>query len=199
MTLHAKSGSVAVDGAVTSTEGNVKATAKEAVTITADVTANKNLALTSENADIKQSTAAGIQAQMVTAVSAKGVDLQGTGNQFGTITVQSFDANAGIQGSVLVQDSADNLDLSIESAVNGDITVENKKSQGMLRVITELQANGDGADARGDITLQSDGSLQTDNRLTAANDVKAASTNGAVTVSDDVSASNNIELQSKET
>ena len=199
VTLSAKAGSVAVDGAVTSTEGDVKATAKEAVTITADVTAKQNVALTSENADIKQSATAGIQAQTVTAVSAKGVELQGKGNQFATITVQSFDANAGIQGSVLVQDSADNLNLSIESAVNGNITVENKKSQGTLHAITELQANGDGADAKGDITLQSDGSLQTDSRLTATNDVKAASTNGAMTVSDDVSASNNIELQSKET
>ena len=199
VTLHAKSGSVAIEDAATSTEGDVKATAKEAVTITADVTAKQNVALTSENADIKQSATAGIQAQTVTAVSAKGVELQGKGNQFATITVQSFDANAGIQGSVLVQDSADNLNLSIESAVNGNITVENKKSQGTLHAIKELQANGDGADAKGDITLQSDGSLQTDSRLTATNDVKAASTNGAMTVSDDVSASNNIELQSKET
>ena len=163
------------------------------------IKAGKNVTLTSAKGSVVQKTGTGIQGKTVTAVSAKGVELQGKGNQFATITVQSSDANAPLQGSVLVQDSTDNLNLSIESAVNGNITVENKKSQGTLHAITELQANGDGADAKGDITLQSDGSLQTDSRLTAANDVKAASTNGAMTVSDDVSASNNIELQSKET
>ncbi|MBO5590275.1 MAG: hypothetical protein J5923_03405, partial [Acidaminococcaceae bacterium] len=188
VSLLSTEGAITTNDTVTAETGNINATANGTVTTNANLSAAQGaITLTSENADIKQSATAGIQAQTVTAVSAKSVDLQGTGNQFETITVQSSTENAPIQGSVLVQDSADNLDLSIESAVNGDIAVENNKSQGTLHAITELLANGNGADAKGDIALKSDGSLQTNREITAANDVKLTSARGDVSINGDIS------------
>ena len=187
VTLKAEAGSVAINGAVTSTEQNVIATAKDTVAINADVKANQNVTLTSAKEGITQAATAGIQAQTVTAVSAKTVDLKGMGNQFDTITVQSSDENAGIQGSVLVQDSTDKLELSIQPVVNGDIKVENSKPKGLLQVSSDLQAKGDGAGAKGDITLKSDGNMQTDKKLTAANNVALTSTAGDVSIRGDVS------------
>ena len=116
--LYAEAGSVAINGALTSIDENVVATAEDAVTITANIEANQDVTLTSESAGITQTATAGIQAQTVTTASAEGVDLQGIGNQFGTITVQSSDENVGIQGSVLVHDSADKLVLSVQPVVN---------------------------------------------------------------------------------
>ena len=187
VTLKAEAGSVSINGAVTSTEQNVIATAKDTVAINADVKANQNVTLTSAKEGITQAATAGIQAQKVTAVSAKTVDLKGMGNQFGTITVQSSDENAGIQGSVLVNNSADKLVLSVQPVVNGDIKVENSKPEGMLQVSSDLQAKGDGADSKGDIALKSDGNMQTDKKLTAANNVDLTSTTGDVSIRGDVS------------
>ena len=187
VTLKAEAGSVAINGAVTSTEQNVIATAKDTVAINADVKANQNVTLTSAKEGITQAATAGIQAQTVTAVSAKTVDLKGTGNQFGAITVQSSDENAGIQGSVLVQDSTDKLEISIQPVVNGDIKVENSKPKGLLQVSSDLQAKGDGAGSKGDIALKSDGNMQTDKKLTAANNVALTSTTGDVSIRGDVS------------
>ena len=184
--LSAEAGSVAIDGAVTSKEENVIATAKNAVTINADVNAKQNVMLTSESAGITQAATTGIKAQTVTTASALGVDLQGTGNQFGAITVQSSD-DADIEGSVLVNNSADKLVLSVQPVVNGDIKVENSKPEGMLQVSSDLQAKGDGAGAKGDIALKSDGSMQTDKKLTAANNVALTSTTGDVSIHGDVS------------
>jgi hypothetical protein len=95
--------------------------------------------------------------------------------------VQSSDENVGIQGSVLVHDSADKLVLSVQPVVNGDITVENSKPQGMLQVSSDLHAVGYGEETEGDITLKSGGSMQTDGNLTAANDVKLSTMAGAIT------------------
>ena len=164
VTLQAEAGDVAINGAVTSTDENVIATAQGDVTIAADVKANKNVTLTSANEGITQAATSGIQAQTVITASAEGVDLQGTGNQFEAITVQSSDGNAPLQGSVLVQDSADQLVLSVQPVVNGDIAVENKQAEGVLQASSELHAEGNGEGAEGDITLKSDGSLQTDRK-----------------------------------
>ncbi|SDO87442.1 leukotoxin LktA like protein [Selenomonas ruminantium] len=162
-------------------------------------TAGNDVELTSSAADIRQATDAGIKAAKVTAVSAKTVALQGTGNQFGVLAVQSVDADVPLQGSVLVQDSADKLELSVPSVVNGDIVVENTKGQGVIQVVSELQAKGDGADANGDITLKSDGSMKVDRNLTANRDVKLTSANGAMNIGGDVTAASNIALKSKGT
>ena len=150
------------------------------------LTAGKDVNLTSSHAGISQNTTAGIHAQKVTTVSARDVDLQGTGNQFGAITVQSADANAPIQGHVLVQDSADKLALSIQSVVNGDIKVENKEANGTLQAVTDLEAKGNGTENSGDITLKSKGTMQTTGKLTAAEDVNLTSTSGDVTIGGDV-------------
>ena len=185
--LTSTDGAVTTNDTVTAVAGSIEAKARDAVTITADVKANQNVTLTSEREGITQAATAGIQAQTVTAVSAKGVDLQGAHNQFDSITVQSSEANAPIQGSILVKDSADKLTVGIEPAINGDIVVENSKSQGLLQVSSELHAEGNGADVKGDITLKSDGSLQTDSKIAAANDVKLTSAAGDVFIRGDVS------------
>ena len=175
--LYAEAGSVAINGALTSIDENVVATAEDAVTITANIEANQDVTLTSESAGITQTATAGIQAQTVTTASAEGVDLQGIGNQFGTITVQSSDENVGIQGSVLVHDSADKLVLSVQPVVN---------------VSSDLHAVGYGEEAEGDITLKSGGSMRTDGNLTAANDVKLTSVTGDVSIHGDISTGTDI-------
>ena len=109
--------------------------------------------------------------------------------------MQSSDENVGIQGSVLVHDSADKLVLSVQPVVNGDITVENSKPQGMLQVSSDLHAVGYGEETEGDITLKSGGSMQTDGDLTAANDVKLSTMAGAITTNAAVMAeAGNIEV-----
>ena len=152
------------------------------------LTAGKDVSLASTVGSVVQAAGdtTGIQAKNVTTVSAKDVDLQGAGNQFSTLTVQSADVNALIQGHVLVQDSADKLALSIRSVVNGDIKVENKEVNGTLQAVTDLVAKGNGTKNSGVITLKSDGSLQTDRKLTAADDVNLTSTSGDVTIGGDV-------------
>ena len=199
--LYAEAGSVAINGALTSIDENVVATAEDAVTITANIEANQDVTLTSESAGITQTATAGIQAQTVTTASAEGVDLQGIGNQFGTITVQSSDENVGvqssdenvgIQGSVLVHDSADKLVLSVQPVVNGNIIVENSELRGVLQVSSDLHAVGYGEEAEGDITLKSGGSMRTDGNLTAANDVKLTSVTGDVSIHGDISTGTDI-------
>ena len=74
--------------------------------------------------------------------------------------------------------------------INGNITVENKKSKGVLQVSSELQAKGNGADAKGDIALKSDGSLQNNRKIAAANDVKLTSVSGDVSINGDISTGN---------
>ncbi|MBQ8697589.1 MAG: hypothetical protein IJ521_01125, partial [Schwartzia sp.] len=114
--------------------------------------------------------------------------MQGAQNAFDTLTVQSAGVNAPLQGSVSVKDSADKLELSVQPAVNGDIAVENTKEKGALHVVSEeLRANGNGTDAKGDITLKSGGSLQTDAKLTAAGDVNLTSVSGDVSINGDIS------------
>ena len=79
--------------------------------------------------------------------------------------------------------------------VNGDITVENSKPQGMLQVSSDLHAVGYGEETEGDITLKSGGSMQTDGDLTAANDVKLSTMAGAITTNAAVMAeAGNIEV-----
>jgi len=121
------------------------------------IKAGKDVTLASAAGSVVQETGTGIQAQKVTAVSAKEVDLQGTGNQFASITVKSAGENTQIDGSVSVLDNADKLELSVESDVNGDITVENT------------------------------GSLQTDGKLAAAEDVILTSVSGDVSINGDIS------------
>ena len=181
--LYAEAGSVAINGALTSIDENVVATAEDAVTITANIEANQDVTLTSESAGITQTATAGIQAQTVTTASAEGVDLQG---------VQSSDENVGIQGSVLVHDSADKLVLSVQPVVNGNIIVENSELRGVLQVSSDLHAVGYGEEAEGDITLKSGGSMRTDGNLTAANDVKLTSVTGDVSIHGDISTGTDI-------
>ncbi len=189
-------GTITNSGNITAT-GNIALAAKGNLTQAAGttITAGKDVALTSTNGSITQNvtstqSAAGIKAQKVTTVSAGGVDLQGTGNQFGTLTVQSADTSTPLQGSVLVKDNADKLILSVQPVVNGDITVENTKNQGVIQVTSELHAKGDGTEnAKGDITLTSDGSMQTDKRISANQNVQLTSTSGAMTIGGAVSAS----------
>lgn len=121
------------------------------------IKAGKDVTLASAAGSVVQETGTGIQAQKVTAVSAKEVDLQGTGNQFTSITVKSAGENTQIDGSVSVLDNADKLELSVESNVNGDIRVENT------------------------------GSLQTDGKLAAADDINLTSVNGDVSINGDIS------------
>ena len=201
VSLLSTEGAITINETVTAVAGDIEVTARDevetnaavtagsnvsllstdgAITIAADIEANQNVVLTSESAGITQIATAGIQAQTVTTASAEDVDLQGKGNQFGTMTVQSSDENVGIQGSVLVHDSADKLVLSVQPVVN-DITVENSKPQGMLQVSSDLHAVGYGEETEGDITLKSGGSMQTDGDLTAANDVKLSTMAGAIT------------------
>ncbi|SDG25676.1 hypothetical protein SAMN05216584_103125 [Selenomonas sp. WCT3] len=150
-------------------------------------TAGKNVVLTSAGDAVQQAADAGIQADMVTVTSAKNIDLQGTGNQFAAITVQSSAGDAGIQGSVLVKDSADKLALSVQPVVNGNIEVTNAKAQGTLQVLSDMHAAGDGADVAGHITLISDGNMQLDKKLTAADSVTLTATVGDVAIGGDIS------------
>ena len=182
-------GTLTNDGDITAT-GNIALGAKGSLSQAADTvfSAGKNVELASANSDISQAATAKIQAEKVTTISAKDVALIGETNQFAGLTVQSADKSLPIQGSITVLDNADKLELSVQPVVNGDITVENKKSNGVLQVSSGLQANGDGATADGNITLKSDGSMQTDVKLTAANDVKLTSTSGAMTVGGNISA-----------
>ncbi|WP_295358558.1 hypothetical protein [uncultured Succiniclasticum sp.] len=184
-------GTLTNKGNLTATD-NIDLTAKGNLTQGANttLTAGKNVALTSASAGITQNATAGIRAQKVTAVSAKSVDLQGAGNQFSVLAVQGANGNAAIQGSVLVLDSADKLELSIQPVINGNITVENKKAKGVLQVSSELQAKGNGTDAKGDISLKSDGSLQNNRKIAAANDVKLTSISGDVSINGDISTGN---------
>ena len=189
VSLLSTEGAITINETVTAVAGDIEVTARDevetnaavtagsnvsllstdgAITIAADIEANQNVVLTSESAGITQIATAGIQAQTVTTASAEDVDLQGKGNQFGTMTVQSSDENVGIQGSVLVHDSADKLVLSVQPVVN-------------LQVSSDLHAVGYGEETEGDITLKSGGSMQTDGDLTAANDVKLSTMAGAIT------------------
>ncbi len=106
--------------------------------------------------------------------------------------VQSSDENVGIQGSVLVHDSADKLVLSVQPVVNGNIIVENSELRGVLQVSSDLHAVGYGEEAEGDITLKSGGSMRTDGNLTAANDVKLTSVTGDVSIHGDISTGTDI-------
>ena len=181
--------------------GDIALNAKGDLSQAADTTiaAGKDVALTSVGDAIRQAADAGIQAVNITATSAKTVDLQGTGNQFEAITVQSSVADAGINGSVLVKDSADKLALSVQPVVNGNIAVENLKAQGTLQVLSDLQAAGDEAAAKGDITLKSDGSMQTDKKITAANNVAFTSTTGNVSINGDITTGGNMPDMNEET
>ena len=67
--LYAEAGSVAINGALTSIDENVVATAEDAVTITANIEANQDVTLTSESAGITQTATAGIQAQTCKALT----------------------------------------------------------------------------------------------------------------------------------
>ena len=203
-----ENGTLANNNSIISGNGNIVLKAEKDLTqglkgILAANNREKEVQLTSVNGGITQQAteeeSAGIQAKKVTVVSKNSVDLWGVNNYFDAITVQSSVANAPIQGSVSIFDCADNMELSILPVVNGNIKVENRESAGAIHVTSELHANGNGADAKGDITLQSKGNIVTERKLTAANDVTATSTNGAMTIGGDVSASNNITLTSKET
>ncbi|MBO5590564.1 MAG: hypothetical protein J5923_04925 [Acidaminococcaceae bacterium] len=202
-----ENGALANNNSIISGNGNIVLKAEKDLTqglkgILAANNREKEVQLTSVNGGITQQAteeeSAGIQAKKVTVVSKNSVDLWGVNNYFDAITVQSSVANAPIQGSVSIFDCADNMELSILPVVNGNIKVENRESAGAIQVTSELNANGNGADAKGDITLQSKGNIVTERKLTAANDVTATSTDGAMTIGGDVSASNNITLQSKE-
>ncbi len=107
------------------------------------LTAGKDVTLASTAGAVAQAADAGIQAHNVNVTSAKGVDLQGTGNQFGAITVQSSDKAAPIRGGVSIRDSADKLGLSVLSEATGDIVAKNTKDQGDLHVISALHSKGD--------------------------------------------------------
>jgi hypothetical protein len=199
-----ENGTLANGGNLTA-DGSIALTAEGRLTQTEGtlLTAGKDVTLTSEFGyviqDETEDQTTGIKAPKVTVISAEGVDLQGEDNQFGALAVQSTDENAPIQGSVLVQDSADKLELSIQPVINGDIAVANTKENGVIQVSSELQAKGNGEKVMGDITLQSDGSMQTDRKLTANRDVNLASTNGAMTIGGDISTViGDISLQSKE-
>ena len=203
-----ENGTLANNNSIISGNGNIVLKAEKDLTqglkgILAANNREKEVQLTSVNGGITQQAteeeSAGIQAKKVTVVSKNSVDLWGVNNYFDAITVQSSVANAPIQGSVSIFDCADNMELSILPVVNGNIKVENRESAGAIHVTSELHANGNGADAKGDITLQSKGNIVTERKLTAANNVIATSTNGAMTIGGDVSASNNITLTSKET
>jgi len=191
-------GAVIIDGTITANDSIVlKADDALAQGENVLLVAGKDVTLTSVKNAITQEASAGIQAPKVTTVSAKDVDLQGTGNKFNALDVQSSDKNVPIQGSVSVLDNIDKLALSVQPTINGDIAVENQKANGVLQVASELHAKGDGAGAEGDISLKSDGSMKTDKKITAANDVNLTSTSGAMTVDGDVSANQDITLLSK--
>ena len=153
------------------------------------IKAGKDVTLASTTGSVLQETGTGIQAQKVTAVSAAGVDLRGVNNAFGALAVENVDENTSLQGNVLVKDSADKLELSGQSVVNGDIAVENTKEKGILHVVSgKLQANGDGTgNAKGIISLKSDGSLNTDVKLVAADDINLTSVSGDVSINGDIS------------
>ena len=168
--------------------------------VNAILKAGKDVAITAASGGIEQLGDAGIQTQNVTIASAKTVDLQGTGNQFDSITVQSSGENTPILGNVLIKDSADKLTLDLKSTVQtGKIDVENTKVQGTLQVVSELHAKGASSSDKGNITLKSKGNLQTDKKIDAENYVNITSTNGAVAIDGDVSAGQSITLQSKDT
>ena len=204
-----ENGALANNNIIISSNGNIVLKAENDLTqglkgILAANNREKEVQLTSVSGGITQQTteekSAGIQAEKVAVVSKNGVDLQGMRNQFGILTVQSSDANAPIQGNVLITDCADKLELSILPVVNGNIAVDNWASAGAIQVTSELNANGNGADAKGDITLQSKGNIVTERKLTAANNVTATSTDGAMTIGGDVTTTTgDIKLQSKET
>ena len=170
--------------------GSISLSAKGDLTQATGTTlkAGTDVMLTSTTGSITQNTSenatTGIQAPKVTTVSANSVDLQGAGNQFATLAVQSANANVGIQGSITVLDSADKLALSIQPKINGNITVENKQANGVLQVSTDLQAKSNGS---AKINLKSDGSMQIDKNLTAESDVALTSVSGAMTVDGNVS------------
>lgn len=119
------------------------------------IKAGKKVELTSAAADIQQAADAGIKAKAVTATSAKGVDLQGTGNAFQAIAVQGSQANKPIIGDVLVKVNTDDLELAVSSAVQGNIEVENRKANGSIEVLSALQAknNADALPDKGNISL----------------------------------------------
>ena len=190
VTMKSTAGSMSVNSDVTATSGNIALTSNGNLTQASStmLKAGKDVTLTSTTGSITQNTSenatTGIQALKVTTVSANSVDLQGTGNAFSTLAVQSANANEGIQGSVTVLDSADKLALSIQPKINGNITVENKQANGVLQVSTDLQAKSNGS---AKINLKSDGSMQIDKNLTAESDVALTSVSGAMTVDGNVS------------
>ena len=193
LTANQNVNATSTDGAM-SISGDI--TAKDSIALRADdaltqgenvlLVAGKDVTLTSAKNAITQKASGGIQAPKVTTVSAKDVDLQGTGNKFNALDVQSSDKDMPIQGSVSVLDNVDKLTLSVQPTINGDIAVENQKANGVLQVASELQAKGNGAEVKGDITLKSDGSMQTDKKITAANNVELTSSSGDVSINGDV-------------
>ncbi|WP_294523130.1 hypothetical protein [uncultured Anaerovibrio sp.] len=159
--------------------------------------AGKDVTLTSTQANINQAADAGIQSAKVTAVSARTVDLQGTGNRFESILVKGSQPNTPILGDALIKTNANTLQLSLEPTVNGNIDMENRQSKGVIRVLSNLKADGGQAENKGNITLKSDGSMQTDRQLTATRDIKLTSTSGAMTIGGAALANHDITLDSK--
>lgn len=137
--------------------GTIALGAQGTLSQAADTTikAGKKVELTSAAADIQQAADAGIKAKAVTATSAKGVDLQGTGNAFQAIAVQGSQANKPIIGDVLVKANTDDLGLAVSPAVQGNIEVENRKVNGSIEVLSALQAknNADALPDKGNISL----------------------------------------------
>ena len=181
-------GTLANVGDLTAT-GNISLGAQGDVTQAANttLTAGVDVTLASAEGSVAQAEGASIKAPKVTAISAKDVLLNQSNNAIEAITVQSSKDNTPLAGNVSIVDSASKLELDIQPAVRGNITAENKQAQGRLHVISSLEAEGDGTDnAKGDITLTSDGSLQTDVKLTAANNVALASVGGDVSINGDI-------------
>ena len=120
------------------------------------------------------------------------MDLQGAGNEFAAIAVQSSDGSSPINGSVEIVDSAAALTVAITQKVTGDISVENQN--GTLDSTGNLYATGW-------ISLTSKGDLTQAEQttLSAGGNVFLTSTDGAMAVGGDISSSSgSITLQSAE-
>ena len=219
VTLEAKAGSVGIDGAVTSMEEDVTATAQGAVTTTAEVKANQNVTLTSSDGAITTGEA----------VTAETGDVKATANgnveTNGAVQAQSNVLLTSSAGAITTNKTVTAVTGKIEATANGNVTA-NEKLSAVLGTITLTSDAGNvtvgkagEAIAKGDVTLEAkaggvaiDGALtSTDgsvtgtakNEVTTTAEVKAnqnvtlTSTEGVMTIGKDVSATNgNIALKS---
>ena len=197
--LTSVSGSVTVDGGVQSGKDlNINAGKDIALDGREDLAGSLNM---TAGGAVTEGNGAAVVANAVNAAVGKGLDLQQSGNRFGTITVTG---DGLIDGDVLIQaygtlDGTPDLQVAIGPTVQGNVAVTNLSDAGHLRLASPMTTQKGGT-AAGDITLTSDADLATSAgaALRAGGDIHLVSRSGSVLLEGGVSAAEDLVTQAAE-